>query len=357
MTGPTSTAGWLVACQVSCDTNTVIFAEFDLGSTNPTGSFNTATTDQSFGTPIVGASFTTNAGVNLAVTQCYGNCGTPAVTRANTNSTHSTNFNASVTQLYEAQSNLNGIVNNITARVAKTYTNGMSVTLGLYTVDPSCNGAPFTPICPAFLQASAKFTNPLKGDISLPTAVQISNGEWIGISISAAFTGIDINDTNTLVNLFSTVGRTPGAIFSTTTVPASKMGLYAWVTGNSIIVGPGGTGTNGGGCSIGCYLAAFVAALGGGTGGGIAAFGILFGLIGGMLLYATRQHDDKGHIRGFALPMEFLLIIAVLLMIAMSAYGALPPYIPLVILALGAWLLTSTIWSRRRSSHTGEGTM
>jgi len=356
-TGPTSTAGWLVVCEVSCDTNTVLFAEFDFGTTNPVGSFNTATTDLSGGNPIIGASFTTQSGVNLSVSQCYGNCGTPAVTRANTNSTHTTNFNSSITQFYEAQSNLNGIVNNITARVAKSYTNGMSVTLGLYTVDPSCNGLPFSAICPAFLQSSAKFTNPSKGDISLSTAVQISNGQWIGISISAAFNGIDMNDTNTLVNLFQTNGRTPAALFSATGIGTSKMGLYAWVTGNSIIIGPGGPGTNSAGCSPACYLLAFVTALGGGTVGGITAFGILFGLIAGTLLYATRQHDPQGHIRGFAIPMELLVVFAVLLMIAMSAAGALPPYIPFVIIAIAAWLFTSAIWNKRRSSQTGEGAM
>ncbi len=297
-----------------------------------------------------------NAILITAASQCYGNCGSPAVTYANTNSTHSINFNNSVTLFYEAQSNLNGIVSNVTLNIAKTYTNGENLVLGLYSVDPSCNGAPFTPTCPAFLQTSSKFTNPSKGPISMPTSFQIQIGEWIGISVTAAFTGLDVNDTNTSVALNQIQGRTPGTIFSPSSAGSSKIGLYAWITGFSVIV-PGGGGANSGSCNIACDLIAFVTALGGGTVGGIAAFGILFGLISGTLLYATRQHDAQGHIRGFAIPMELLLVFAVLLIIAMSAAGALPPYIPLIIIAISAWLLTSSIWSKRRSSQTGEGTM
>src|SRR5690242_7246848 len=67
-------------------------------------------------------------------TACFGNCGNPAVTLANTNSTHTVNFNQSITLFYQFQSNLNGQVLNITTNVAKSYNNGNSLILGVYTI-------------------------------------------------------------------------------------------------------------------------------------------------------------------------------------------------------------------------------
>ena len=87
------------------------------------------------------------------VDKCFGNCGAPAVTLANTNSTHTTNFNQSITLFYIVQSTLNGFVENVTTQIARSYTNGQTVAIGLYTVDPVCTASnnPFTPQCPGFL--------------------------------------------------------------------------------------------------------------------------------------------------------------------------------------------------------------
>jgi hypothetical protein len=60
----------------------------------------------------------TGTGTTVTTTQCYGNCGNPAVTIANTNSTHTINFNQTITLLYEFQSNLNGFVQNYTLNYA-----------------------------------------------------------------------------------------------------------------------------------------------------------------------------------------------------------------------------------------------
>src|SRR4029077_11415710 len=71
-------------------------------------------------------------GVTLSqttVTQCYGNCGSPAVTLVNTNSSHSINFNQSITLFYEFQSNLNGFLNNITISFGKSYSNSLTAYL------------------------------------------------------------------------------------------------------------------------------------------------------------------------------------------------------------------------------------
>src|SRR5438445_6243326 len=62
------------------------------------------------GPDIMGGTFTATAqtGTTVTVTQCYGNCGNPAITLDNTNSSHTVNFNQSITLFYEFQSNLNG---------------------------------------------------------------------------------------------------------------------------------------------------------------------------------------------------------------------------------------------------------
>jgi len=180
------------------------------------------------------------------------------------------------------------------------------------------------------------------------TRFSISNGQWIGVSVSGSFAGLDLNDTNTNVNLLQVAGRTPNQITSPTNLGNRLTGLYAWVQGNTVSGGPPGGPA---GCgTVQCYLASFVNALGGGILGGLAAFGILFGFFGLTMLYVTRQHDSQGHIVGFALPMEFLVIIAVVLMIFLSAAGVLPPYIPLIIIGIVAWMFTSAIWGRHKQT-------
>ena len=298
---------------------------------------------------VVGGTFTTANSPVQFVTQCYGNCGTPAVTLANTNSTHLTNWNVSITQFYAAQSSLNGFVVNVTVPVARSYSNGNGLVLGLYAVDPTCTGTPFTPSCPGFLQSSQSFTNPGKANAVMTVHYSVVNGQWIGVSVSGSFLGLDLNDTNTNVHLLQVSGRTPNSISSFVDQGNKLTALYAFVQGNFVSGGP--SNGAGGGCgTVSCYLTDFVNALGGGIMGGLAAFGILFGLLGGLVLYATRQHDSNGHISGYAVPMEFLLVIAVLLLIGLSVAGVLPPYIPLIVIGLVAWMFTSAIWGRNKNT-------
>lgn len=170
-------------------------------------------------------------------TACYGNCGNPAVTLANTNSTHTVAFNQSITLLYTFQSQLNGQVLNVTTNVAKNYINGQTVTVGIYTVATCPPGTPaFSTPCPGTLQAMISIRNPGKGVQSLPNqSVPVSAGQWVGIGLTGTFTGLDINDTNTQVGMAQVAGAMPPTISQTTTFSAvSKVGLWAYIVGNTI---------------------------------------------------------------------------------------------------------------------------
>jgi len=177
------------------------------------------------------------------VFQCYGNCGNPPITLVNTNSTHAVAFNQTITLLYEFKSNLNGFLLNVTANAAKTYTNGQGVAFGVYTIASCPLGVtPFSSQCPGLLQQQGAIglgSNLQKGRVSLANLqIAVLNGQWVGISITAQYTGLDLNDTNTGVNLFQTnEGKNPSVIVNAVPFnPASaKMGLWAWITGNSIV--------------------------------------------------------------------------------------------------------------------------
>lgn len=268
--------------------------------------------------------------------QCYGNCGIPAITLTNTNSTHTTNFNNSITLFYQFQSNINGFIQNITTTLAKGYSNNNGVFIGLYSTQISCTqtGNPFTAACPGFLVASSSPTrNPAKGVFSQKVNVQAQIGQWFGVAVTGFFQGLDLNDTNTNVPLYQTGGIMPGVINTFTTVGNSKLDLYAWATGNLIINGPSITGQ---GCNTPtCGVQALWISLGGDTFAAVIVFIILFGFIGGGALYITRQHDNQGHIH-FALPGSVLLMLGILLLIGLSAIGVFPPWIPLAIIMIAA---------------------
>lgn len=192
------------------------------------------------------------AAVSTTSTQCYGNCGSPAITLANTNSTHTTNFNQSITLLYEFQSNLNGFLLNVTTSLAKSYANtGNGPILGIYTVSSCPTGqTPFSPQCPGQLQQSQSFVGSAKGKVSFSgLKIPVINGQWVGIALSAFNSGLDVNDTNTNLQIFQTnEGKIPAVIQAPSSLPNSKIGLWAWINGNAISTGPsppiGGLCTN-----------------------------------------------------------------------------------------------------------------
>ena len=169
---------------------------------------------------------------------CFGNCGSPAITLANTNSTHTIAFNTSITLLYEWQNNLNGYFNNVTVPIAKSYTNQF-VGLEVYIVHGCPAGqAPFTNVCPAFGFGHLYGPTLAKGRLTLAFnnfQINVAAGDFLAVGVSAFYTGFDINDTNTGVQAFQTSGITPSPITNTQVFNgAFKMGLWAFVTGTTV---------------------------------------------------------------------------------------------------------------------------
>src|SRR6266571_4015125 len=227
------------------------------------------------------------------LTACYGNCGTPAVTLVNTNSTHSINFNNSITLFYEFQSNLNGFILNETVNVAKTYLNGQQVGLGIYTASCNAGVTPFTSACVGQQRANT-ISNPNvpKGKFTLiPSPIPVSSGQWVGIAVTAINSGLDLNDTNTIVPLFiQSPGTIPpllnnGASFSSCTC---KMGMWVYITGNTVGIPPPPVSSQGCGADVVCFMTASACGL---TPSncliGALAFGLIYSFISIILLEAV----------------------------------------------------------------------
>src|SRR5207244_1209115 len=140
-------------------------------------------------------------------------------------------------------------------------------------------------------------TNPSKGAFSMTSNVAVQNGQWFGIAVTGGFQGLDLNDTNTNVVLNQASGQIPTVISQYVGLGASKLAVYAFVRGNSIIIGPP-SGQIGPGCqTVNCGILALWAALGGDVAAGIGGFLIVLGLVVGFILYISRQHNPDGSIR------------------------------------------------------------
>jgi hypothetical protein len=218
-------------------------------------------------------------------TACYGNCGNPAITLANTNSTHTINFNNSVTLFYEFQSNLKGFILNETVNIARTYANGMQVGLGIYTASCPAGTTPFTSACVGQQRANT-VSNPniAKGKFTfIPSPISVSLGQWVGIAVTAFQAGLDLNDTNTNVAMFQ---QSPGTIpplinngvsFSSC---SCKIGMWTYITGNTVGIPIPPITAQGCGGDIVCFMTASACAL---TPSncliGALAFGILYSFI------------------------------------------------------------------------------
>lgn len=231
------------------------------GTTNPTvgNSFACCATGLENGPHVVGGGFTIQGttGNVVTVTQCYGNCGSPAVTLANTNSTHGINFNQSIMIFYEFQANVNGFLLNVTTSLAKSYSgmNGAAVAIGVYQVVNCPSGqSPFTPTCPGQLVLGKSAVVASKGRFSAVATsgqIAVTNGQWLAVAFTSAFSGLDLNDTNTNVPLFQ--ASSPGGnVLNPTIQQASsasslcggcKTGLWAWIIGN-VVSGGGPTSPN-----------------------------------------------------------------------------------------------------------------
>ena len=209
------------------------------GTINPSGSYTVSVTNSP---SIVGGAFVPSGSSITVVTQCIGNCGSPAVTLVNTNSlTNGFNFNLSVTVFYEVQATLNGFLLNETVNIGQNYNNGQQVLLGIYTATCVSGTTPFTSQCPGQLQASSTSgVNVGKGKFSLvPTPISITSGQWIGLAFTSLYSPINVNDTNTAVPIFFTTFSRMPTIISTSQQASQasctcKAGIYGYLVGNVV---------------------------------------------------------------------------------------------------------------------------
>ncbi|OLD04464.1 hypothetical protein AUG19_02270 [archaeon 13_1_20CM_2_54_9] len=278
------------------------------------------------------------------VTQCYGNCGSPPITLANTNSTKGYNFTLNqVSLLYIFQSSINGVIDNVTVPLGTIANN---VQLGLYTACTS-GSQPFTNSCPGFLQSTTNFGAQPKSRVTMTTSITVETGEWIGIAVAASTGTLIINDTNTQIQLYQFTGTMSSPVTVTTAQGNSKMGLWAYIRGiNSIQPPPiGGCGQ-----TVTCGLRAFWNAMGGDVAAGIGVFLVLFFLFFGIIFAISRGSGG-----GFPIgPMLLLMVImSISLMVMLSAVGVLPAYLPILIIIVAAWMFTTKVlWSRHSEAGT-----
>jgi len=289
------------------------------------------------------------SGSSGIITQCYGNCGNPAITLANTNSTHGINFNQSITIFYEFQSNVNGFLLNVTANVAKTYTNSMQIPMAVYTI-PSCplGATPFSPQCPGLLNTgNSPPINPQKGRVSFSgLSVPVSNGMWIGIAVSANQAPLDLNDTNTNVQLFQTnEGRNPAIIQNPgVSSCACKIGLWAWITG-SIVTGTPPPSSSGGTCGPGldtiltCAVNSLCTIVTSQCQTGSSMFLIVILTILSMAtllgIFSYWLPNLNLTTRGMG---EFAVLIFIGWFVSFAAFGLLLPYMMILMFLVVAWL-------------------
>jgi len=351
------------ACHTVPDAGNIIDGEMNFGSTNPPVSTTVTTVSNDIAPSMMaGGTFdaTGTSGSTVAVTQCYGNCGSPPITLANTNSTHTVNFNQTITLFYQFQSNVNGFLLNVTTSMAKSYTalpNGPA--FGVYTI-PSCPSGqtPFSTQCPGLLQAQSpgqSFFAPPKGKISFSGLhVPVSNGQWVGIALSAFLSGLDVNDTNTNVNLWQTnEGKIPSSIQAASSLGNSKVGLWAWVNGN-VVTGNPPTSPSSGQCGPGLdlILACAVNSLCTvvttqcQTGSSIFLIVILtiFSIAVMLGIFSYWLPGMNITTKGMG---EFAVLIFIGWFVAFAAYGLLLPYMMILMFFVIAWLFLG------RSKGTG----
>jgi hypothetical protein len=280
--------------------------------------------------------------------QCYGNCGSPAITIVNTNSTHSINFNQSITLFYEFQSNLNGFVQNYTLNYAQVCGSGNKCTantlfVALYTI-PSCQTGqtPFSSQCPGSKISSSSQSPPTKARLSyVANNVQVFAGQWLGVSISASFNGIDINDTNTNVPLFQTNGVNPSIISSSSSASSlcagCKMGLWVWISGNLAGSQPPPSVTGCINVDLSCFLFASACGLTPSNCfvGGAIIMMIYFTIFVVAIVLAT-SYINREYEMQIQFPPSLFFLFFLLTLFTFTAIGLVPQYVTIVIFILTA---------------------
>jgi hypothetical protein len=290
------------------------------------------------------------------ITQCYGECGSPAITIQNPNATHTINFNQSLTLFYEFQSTLSGLLLNETVNVAKSYSNGQQIGLGVYTASCAIGQTPFTTQCAGTLQPGSGVSPFVvsKGQFSISLNLNVVPQEWVGIAVSGYFSGLDLNETNgtcgdgtsgICVNgmqytsgFLPQIISTSQACATSSSTPCdvsnlSKTGMWAWIQGN-IIKGASPPPPSAGciNSDLSCFLIASACGLTPSNcfiGGGVFLFIYFVIFVAGITIcisYINKQYDTQVH---FPPALFFLFFLVELFMFA--AIGLIPTYVVIVI--------------------------
>jgi len=98
----------------------------------------------------------------------------------------------------------------------------------------------------------------------------------------------------------------------------------------------------------GCGLVALMNYLGGGVFGGLLVFFGMITLVSMPFLYMTRTYDSKGEFKGFAFPLEVLVLFGIIIMIGLSLIGILPIWSPVVVMVVVAWLFAQSVWGGKQ---------
>lgn len=347
---PGTASGVVMFCGATCGSGsgqptTFMDLFFSFGTSTPSGSYNGADNEFSI---IVGGTFSDVATGGTIQTQCVGNCGSPAITVVNTNSTKTVNFNQSITIFYQAQSNLNGIVKSINTTIGKTDFSA-SGQLGIYTVDATCTKTnnPFTPQCPGILSFIHGFI-PTKGKISFNTNIDVANGQWIGISISAQYQGLIINDTNTAVTMYQTANMHPQIVSQFSTLTINKPQVAAFITGSGVIVQPPIPIPVD--CPLVCGLLLWMDGFGlGRTGGALLGLLIAWVIVTVSIIYFQYKHGEV-HEKPINIPGATHFLTFLVLVLVWSTF-ALPAWVPILIFIVFGWLFAGTIMSSKRGTE------
>ncbi len=285
------------------------------------------------------------------ITQCYGNCGSPAITLANTNSTHTLNWNQSITMFYIFQPTISGFLNNVTTSLPKTYPSSFYAPfLAFYQSNCPINQTPFSQQCPGLQLVGGQTASFSKGKTSIlggiNNIVTSSATIWYAVSLSFQLAPEDVNDTNTQVAIHVTTGTSPSTITQDGVFnPNSKIGIWAWITGNIISSLPPPT-PNPAGCVglLDCLLPQWAQSL---CSNPTAACVNGAGLVEVVLLtvisvfFIVKSAGEVGNIK---LPIgEFVLFFAVIWIFVLSGAGIFFIWVPVLIFFIVSLLMSKNL--------------
>jgi len=322
---------------------TMINVGFSFGTNAPTGSFTTDSGQE--GDYVVGGSFQVTVAGSTTITQCYGSCGT----LQNTNSTHTVAWNQSITLFLEIQSQLNGVVNNVSITLGKALPSG-GFALGLYTISQSCssNAPVFSPTCPGTLVTAFPFNAPGKQTFTLKTNLQVINGQILGIAYTAFQSPADFNDTNSYSNVIPSCGTGPCQTFSvpgfipaqiTNPVPFSttdKASIQASITGvtviTAIVPSPSGFNCAGLDCLLGALVSGFCGVA---SQQCLASSGLFWVVVLTILTTVLLAMGLTSVMPGVRMPMgEFFIFFGLMYVLLFSGLSLLPVWVPILIFSI-----------------------